>query len=44
LDIDEFIEVRVTSIDELESAIAETRISDGKTLALFARARALGAV
>ena len=44
MDTDEFIEVRITSVDELETAIAEARISDGKTLALFARARAMGLI
>jgi ADP-ribose pyrophosphatase len=44
LDEDEFIEVRVTTVADLETAIAEMHISDGKTLALFARARALGAI
>ncbi len=40
-DPDEFIEVRVTTVSELEAAIADARVDDGKTLALFARARAL---
>lgn len=44
LDADEFIEVRATTVAELEAAIADMRVSDGKTLALFARARALGLI
>ncbi len=39
---DEFIEVRAMGVAELESEIASGAVTDGKTLALFARARAMG--
>jgi ADP-ribose diphosphatase len=41
---DEFIEVRNLAVAELESQIAGGTLTDGKTLALFARARAMGLV
>ena len=39
-DEDEFIELRPMSVDDFERAIASGSVTDGKTLALFARARA----
>lgn len=44
LDEDEILVTRRMTIPELEKAIAEMRVTDGKTLALFARARLNGVV
>ena len=44
LDEDELIEVEMLSLTEVESAIRSGEICDGKSMAIFARARLLGMV
>jgi len=39
---DEFIQVRRLALSELEAEIAEGSVTDAKTLAIYARARAMG--